>query len=96
MQKLYATVILLLFSSAATASDIKFITLKAGWSGLGYQSDPFDKTKIELTYVDKDGFYIYCKYLNFSTSGGYDGYSFSADIQYKVDESAPVKKKGKK
>jgi hypothetical protein len=86
-------------ASPVLASD-NFVTknLGKGWWALGKRVDPFDKTKIKLTQIRKSDFIFICGAMNFevgSTYSGFDGFSFKADIQFKVDNGEPVKRLGR-
>ena len=91
--------IFIVVASPVFASD-NLVTknLGKGWWAIGERIDPFDKTKIKLIQISKSDFTFRCGTLNFevgSTYSGFDGFSFKADIQFKVDDGEPVKRRGR-
>ena len=87
----YSLIIIALFgiNRIAIADDeIKTKNMGKGWSALTRQIDPFDKSKIQITQIYKGDFTFKCGELNMEfDSYGFDGFSFSADIRYKITDS---------
>lgn len=84
--------ILTIINEAAAYTERK---LGQGWSALVEQSDPFDKEKLDIIQVMKSQFTFRCGELNMEVSSyGFESISFSADLQYMVDDQVPIEKTG--
>lgn len=91
-----AVVLVTSMSAVLGQSAISFLDLGAGWRGLTKQSDPFDKRKTDLIQITRGNFTFRCGEVNMSvSSGGFNGFSFDAEIKYIIDEQDAADKKGK-
>lgn len=92
-----ALVAVSLISETSIASERPQISqLGGGWIGVAKQSDPFDTSKVEIIQMFKGDFTFLCGELNMKArESGFDGFSLDAQLQYVVDDQAPVNKRGK-
>jgi len=82
--------------SSFTVAEVGFGSLPNGWRTITKQIDPFDNSKVKITQASKMGFTFRCNSISMEVdSYGFESLSFSANIQYKVDENEPVKRRGK-
>lgn len=100
MSKIYIAVALVASSPFAAMASDNYVTknLSKGWRALGKRSDPFDKSKIDIVQVSKADFTFRCNSINFEVGdeySGFDSFSFTVDIQFRIDNDDPVRKKGR-
>lgn len=84
--------------SMQTQAEIDSQFLTHGWMAWTKQSDPFDKSIVDVFSISKDGFSFSCRTLNMSVGSKahrYKSYSFGAEIKYIIDENTPKDKSGK-
>ena len=83
-------------NAAAADDSMKIRQLGNGWIGFTKQSDPFDKSIIEVFQISKDGFTFRCGELNMEVSSyGFESLSFGSDLKYMIDNQVPVEKQGR-
>jgi hypothetical protein len=98
MRYIFMLTVIFICQKVYAADDLAFKTLGNGWNALVKQEDPFDSTKQSIIHIIKGEFTFDCRYLNFETGSeysGYDSFNWPADIQFKVDTNAAVKRNGR-
>jgi hypothetical protein len=88
----------ILMSTAQGESAVNVNSIGEGWQAITRQADPFDKTKTEIIQIKKGRFTFRCGEVNMSVSSsasGFDGFSFTAELKYIIDEQDVVDKTGK-
>ena len=87
---------LLVMAVVEAMASTSSVQLGNGWVGLTKQSDPFDKSAVEIIQMFKGNFTFRCGELNMSVgSYGFESLSFGAELQYVIDDNSPNSKKGK-
>lgn len=99
MKNIFSLVVamfLMAVSNAQAQNTLNVKDLGKGWAGLTRQVDPFDKTKVQVIQIIKGNFTFRCREINVDVSTGrVDGFNFSADLKYIIDEQQPVDKTGR-
>ena len=97
MRLIKSNVIFVLFSIYCAQSSAQILTtgLDNGWTAMTTQADPFDRSKVRIVQIFKEGFHFRCGELNMAIdSSGFDGISFSADISFVVDNGEARSRRG--
>lgn len=83
-------------SQPGFAGSVKIKRLDYGWTAVAKQADPFDDSKLDIYEITKGSFTFRCNELNMSDGASvFESFSFRANLKYRVDDQAPVDKKGK-
>ena len=83
-------------NAEASDNSIRKKQFGNGWIGLTKQSDPFDKSKVEVFQISKGKFTFLCNEINMeAASYGIESFSFSSVLKYMIDGQDPVEKNGR-